>query len=432
MKAYTFEDLQADISSNTRLKDKHTLADESNPDFSSQKFDLAKSHKDYDFFADDNNFETQLAEATITYATTNTTAATLLSKNADQRVGIINLANEFSLGGGVFGNAAAQEEDVARASNLLYALYDIATQFTRGLQKHSRPTYSQRWQPETCFYSENVSLYANENSSVNAGKVSVMSVAAPNLRNARPIPGPQNGATLEARSQKQITEQESINQRITRKALLAACLFFLLLQLACPASVDLMSKILFSILAYLITHELLEEPIANDSPSADPKKTQQDNQSSYHTLLTTDLYKHYHDWPRYTAVMRAKCYHCLLAAKENVVQHLVLGALGCGAFRNEPNEVAKIWQEVLSLNEFQNAFISITFAICNPKEPNAKELKAQKAADRNFAAFHHCFTDSSSPLLSESIPNKPEVVHSEHSESENGPLLPNAKKLKTI
>jgi uncharacterized protein (TIGR02452 family) len=38
----------------------------------------------------------------------------------------------------------------------------------------------------------------------------------------------------------------------------------------------------------------------------------------------------------------------LIAALENKVTHLVLGALGCGAYHNPPEEVAKMFKRVIS------------------------------------------------------------------------------------
>lgn len=44
-------------------------------------------------------------------------------------------------------------------------------------------------------------------------------------------------------------------------------------------------------------------------------------------------------------------------------KRLVLGAWGCGAFKNPPNLVAKIFNDVLHSNEFNNKFEHIVFAI---------------------------------------------------------------------
>lgn len=48
------------------------------------------------------------------------------------------------------------------------------------------------------------------------------------------------------------------------------------------------------------------------------------------------------------------------AAKENYTA-LVLSALGCGAFRNPPKEVAQIFRDVLA--EFHGVFDTVVFAV---------------------------------------------------------------------
>lgn len=42
---------------------------------------------------------------------------------------------------------------------------------------------------------------------------------------------------------------------------------------------------------------------------------------------------------------------------------LVLSALGCGAFRNPPRHVARLFKEVLSEEEFVSRYRHISFAI---------------------------------------------------------------------
>lgn len=51
---------------------------------------------------------------------------------------------------------------------------------------------------------------------------------------------------------------------------------------------------------------------------------------------------------------------------------IVLSAFGCGAYKNPPTEVAKIFKEILSLNEYKNAFKIVEFAIINLKSTNGE------------------------------------------------------------
>lgn len=59
-------------------------------------------------------------------------------------------------------------------------------------------------------------------------------------------------------------------------------------------------------------------------------------------------------------------------------RNLVLGALGCGAFRNPPKHVAELFREVLSESEFDRAFSRICFAVKSDHNSNG---------DSNYTAF---------------------------------------------
>ncbi len=64
-------------------------------------------------------------------------------------------------------------------------------------------------------------------------------------------------------------------------------------------------------------------------------------------------------------VKRAK--HILHVAAANEADTLILGAFGCGAFRNDPHIVAKAWR--VALNEYRDRFDRTVFAIhCRKKE----------------------------------------------------------------
>lgn len=53
--------------------------------------------------------------------------------------------------------------------------------------------------------------------------------------------------------------------------------------------------------------------------------------------------------------------HIFKAAATNGVDHLILGAFGCGVFRNSPNDIARAFHEVQ--DEYDGCFKSITYAI---------------------------------------------------------------------
>ncbi|MCQ2444755.1 MAG: TIGR02452 family protein [Mailhella sp.] len=63
------------------------------------------------------------------------------------------------------------------------------------------------------------------------------------------------------------------------------------------------------------------------------------------------------------AVTRDKIRTIFSIAVDNGVETLVLGAMGCGAFRNPPEHIAELFREVLQEPRFLNAFEKVVFAI---------------------------------------------------------------------
>lgn len=61
-------------------------------------------------------------------------------------------------------------------------------------------------------------------------------------------------------------------------------------------------------------------------------------------------------------------------AKDNDVDHLVLGAIGCGAFYNDPNEVAQIFK--YWVDRYCLRFKTITFAVLSKRNKNYKVFKS--------------------------------------------------------
>lgn len=75
------------------------------------------------------------------------------------------------------------------------------------------------------------------------------------------------------------------------------------------------------------------------------------------------------------AILRGKIRTILRIAILNGNSKLVLGALGCGAFRNPPHHVALLFKSVLEEPEFRNSFEEICFAILEDENSirNGKE-----------------------------------------------------------
>jgi uncharacterized protein (TIGR02452 family) len=82
----------------------------------------------------------------------------------------------------------------------------------------------------------------------------------------------------------------------------------------------------------------------------------------------------------------------LRAALINRNDSIVLGAFGCGAFRNDPVEVTKLFKEVLQEEEFAVAFKNIYFAIKEGRrtdncKPFHKELDGLKTSQSRWWTF---------------------------------------------
>ncbi|KAJ5707748.1 hypothetical protein N7488_007549 [Penicillium malachiteum] len=66
-------------------------------------------------------------------------------------------------------------------------------------------------------------------------------------------------------------------------------------------------------------------------------------------------------------VTKDKLRQVLRVLAQNDVTHCILGALGCGAFHNPPQEVARIYSEVLKEAEWKGKFEEIVFAVLDTR-----------------------------------------------------------------
>ena len=74
-------------------------------------------------------------------------------------------------------------------------------------------------------------------------------------------------------------------------------------------------------------------------------------------------------------------------ALENDHDSMILGAFGCGVFHLIPEEVSKLFEEILEENEFKNAFKHVAFAIYEGKGTKKKIV----GKDGKFKAFYDLF-----------------------------------------
>jgi uncharacterized protein (TIGR02452 family) len=77
-------------------------------------------------------------------------------------------------------------------------------------------------------------------------------------------------------------------------------------------------------------------------------------------------------------VFKSRIEKVLALAVVNEVESIILGAWGCGVFRNESSEVAKYFKEVIESN-FKNSFKEITYAIYDSSEKKANYLAFEEA-----------------------------------------------------
>ena len=85
--------------------------------------------------------------------------------------------------------------------------------------------------------------------------------------------------------------------------------------------------------------------------------------------------------------LKCKIRQILDIALENGHDSIVLSAFGCGAYKTPPTEMARLFKEILSRDDYKNAFKAISFAIINVKSTNGEHNP-----QGNFEPFREAFS----------------------------------------
>jgi uncharacterized protein (TIGR02452 family) len=89
--------------------------------------------------------------------------------------------------------------------------------------------------------------------------------------------------------------------------------------------------------------------------------------------------------PRVRAALARRCGRVLGVAVQQGARQLVLGAWGCGVFRNDPREVAGAFRAWLAPGgDYHGAFERVVFAVWDRNEPSAN----RRAFEETFAPGH--------------------------------------------
>ena len=78
----------------------------------------------------------------------------------------------------------------------------------------------------------------------------------------------------------------------------------------------------------------------------------------------------------YRRLTKKKIRLMLSLAVHNDVDNLILGAWGCGVFKNKPEEIARMFKDVLK--EYQGAFEKVIFAVINDKNSHGNNFEIFK------------------------------------------------------
>lgn len=89
------------------------------------------------------------------------------------------------------------------------------------------------------------------------------------------------------------------------------------------------------------------------------------------------------DLPLARRTMKARMERALALFAAIGARELVLGAYGCGVFRNDPGEIARWWRELLDLPAFGGRFAGVTYAVLDHSK-NQSCLRAFLEEERRY------------------------------------------------
>lgn len=97
------------------------------------------------------------------------------------------------------------------------------------------------------------------------------------------------------------------------------------------------------------------------------------------TIAAVNLNKNHIDSPepvnplQYQSLMLQKMNIIFKVARENGIENIILGAWGCGVFKNDPNTVAELFK--VSLSSYRECFKNIVFAVINDRNSVANNYE---------------------------------------------------------
>lgn len=80
----------------------------------------------------------------------------------------------------------------------------------------------------------------------------------------------------------------------------------------------------------------------------------------------------------YHSLVRMKIRTMLSLAAKNRCKYIILGAWGCGVFKNDPYDIADAFYDVLVIEEYERLFEQVVFAIINDNNSVGNNLKIFK------------------------------------------------------